>query len=100
MERPRSGRTDVTQDDAVIRTEEAVGPGTALVPLFSSTGAPTCRRGPAHAPLVAQLLATRLDAPQTRSRRRAENAEGVAVYGAAGQSIQIGKRVRGESWSA
>jgi hypothetical protein len=61
--------------------------------------------GPAHrfrpsAPIVAQLMAVRLDAPQTRARRRAANAEGVAAYGATGEKVRLGQRQTGPSWAA
>ena len=35
---------------------------------------------PPSAPFVAHLLATRMQAPQTRARRRAESEEAIAVY--------------------
>jgi hypothetical protein len=45
------------------------------------------------APFLAQLIATQLQAPQTRARRRAEPADAIAVYQArtidlAGQSLR------------
>ena len=36
------------------------------------------------APFLAQLIATRMQAPQTRARRRAEPAEAISIYAAAG----------------
>ncbi len=50
--------------------------------------------------LVTQLLAMKLDAPQTRVRRRAVDAEGVAAYGATGDKIRLGRRAPGASFAA
>jgi hypothetical protein len=67
----------------------AMAPGRALVP----TAPPPPRSGQAFIPILqpcaaflAQLIATALQAPQTRARRRAEPADATAVYakGAAG----------------
>ncbi len=41
---------------------------------------PTARTARSYAPLVAQLIATTLGLPQTRSRRRAALAEAAAAY--------------------
>jgi hypothetical protein len=57
-------------------------PGTSLVavePPRRSERAPQSIRHPS-APFVAHLIATRMQAPQTRARRRAEPEEAVAVY--------------------
>lgn len=45
---------------------------------------------------VAQLIATALDAPQTRARRRAEPGDGLAAYNAAmsGPAAERGKVLR------
>ena len=56
--------------------------GTALIVLEApqrSERPPQSARHPS-APFVAHLLATRMQAPQTRARRRAEPAEAIAVY--------------------
>ena len=70
---------------------------TALDPAPGSTLAPRFRH---HAPIVTQLMAARLDAPQTRARRRIGDAEGVAAYGATGEKIRLGQRKSGPSWAA
>ncbi|MGB9366449.1 MAG: hypothetical protein WCE79_10585 [Xanthobacteraceae bacterium] len=56
--------------------------GTALIaieaPRRSERAPPSTR--PPSAPFVAHLIATRMQAPQTRARRRAEPEEAIAVY--------------------
>lgn len=54
------------------------------------------------AAVVAQLMATHLDLPQTRRLRRLGAAEGAAAYRAAGSDIDRGRRaaVALPSWSA
>jgi len=88
--------------EAIMETaaEPEAQPGTALVPLSVQQPEPVRRRPRPSAPVVAQMLATRLDAPQTRSRRRAQDSEAAAVYGAAGEAIKIGKRAPGAAWDA
>jgi hypothetical protein len=57
---------------------------TALVPIAVGkpcSGASACLGRP-RADFLAHLIATAVQAPQTRTRRRAEPAEAVAVYGA------------------
>jgi hypothetical protein len=57
---------------------------TALVPIAFGEPSPdwsTCRSRP-RADFLAQLIATAAQVPQTRTRRRAEPAEAVAIYGA------------------
>jgi hypothetical protein len=63
-------------------------------------GSKLARRFRHNAPLVTQLMAVRMDAPQTRARRRAAPAEGVAAYGATGNAITLGRRAPGLSWPA
>ena len=54
----------------------------AITPAAPYERALTLTRHPA-APFLAQLIATRMQAPQTRARRRAEPTEAIAVYSAA-----------------
>ena len=54
----------------------------ALAPAAPSERIPLLTRHPA-APFLAQLIATRLQAPQTRARRRVEPEDAIAVYAAA-----------------
>jgi hypothetical protein len=59
-----------------------VAQGTALVAIEAprrSEHTPRPTRHPS-APFVAHLLATRMQAPQTRARRRAEPEDAIAVY--------------------
>lgn len=51
----------------------------AIEPPRRSERSPLSARHPS-APFVAHLLATRMQAPQTRERRRAEPEEAIAVY--------------------
>jgi|RhiMethySRZTD1v2_1073278.scaffolds.fasta_scaffold79987_2 hypothetical protein len=46
------------------------------------------------APFLAQLIATQMQLPQTRARRRAEPDEAVAVYGSLGPKVITGRTVR------
>jgi hypothetical protein len=59
----------------------------ALVPLTPviRDRAPFLPVGRANAAFVAHLIATRIAAPQTRMRRRAEPAEAAAAYNGVGQ---------------
>jgi hypothetical protein len=61
--------------------------GTALVPIAPVVQRTTPRRSgsPPRADFVAHLIATSAQAPQTRTRRRAEPAMATAAYGALGQ---------------
>jgi hypothetical protein len=54
----------------------------AIAPAAPYERALTLTRHPA-APFLAQLIATRMQAPQTRARRRAEPIEAIAVYSSA-----------------
>jgi hypothetical protein len=68
---------DEATDGATVRAQN-----TALItiePARSNENAPRLTRHPS-APFVAHLLATRMQAPQTRDRRRAEAEEAIAVY--------------------
>jgi hypothetical protein len=65
----RAGDTPETESRALIALD-APAPSDGLRRL---TGRPT-------AGFLAQLIATRMQAPQTRERRRAEPAEAIAVY--------------------
>jgi hypothetical protein len=57
---------------------------TALVPIAVGKSSPdrSARRSRPRADFLAQLIATAAQVPQTRTRRRAEPAEAVAIYGA------------------
>ena len=58
----------------------------ALIPVALSGGEASARQ--AHRPqadFVTHLIAARLQAPQTRDRRRAEPEDAAAAYGALGQ---------------
>lgn len=79
---------------------EAARPPAVLVPLAAEPGSGLSRRFRPNATIVTQLWAAKLDAPQARARRRADPEEGVAAYGAAGQSIIRGRRRPGPSWAA
>jgi len=79
----------VLDEEPQTRTVTAVAPGSTLA-----------RRFRHNAPIVTQLMAVRMDAPQTRARRRAAPAEGVAAYGATGTAIRLGRRATGPSWPA
>jgi hypothetical protein len=68
-------------------------------PYDAAPGSSLARRFRPNAALVTQLMAIRLDAPQTRARRRAGDAEAVAAYGAAGEKIRTGRRRPGASWA-
>jgi hypothetical protein len=68
--------------------------------LMAEPGSTLTRRFRHNAPIVTQLIAVRMDAPQTRARRRAGPAEGVAAYGATGNAIALGRRTTGPSWAA
>ena len=50
-----------------------------IAPVRPNEHAPRLTRHPS-APFVAHLLATRMQAPQTRERRRAEPDEAIAIY--------------------
>jgi hypothetical protein len=67
---------------AEIRTEAPEGESRALIALEAtapSEHAPRVTRHPA-AGFLAQLIATQMQTPQTRARRRAEPGEAIAVY--------------------
>jgi len=51
----------------------------AIAPVAPSRRAPTLTRHPV-APFLAQLIATKMQAPQTRARRRAEPTDAITVY--------------------
>ena len=68
----------------------------AVAAAVPSERPPTLTRYPA-APFLAQLIATRMQAPQTCARRRAEPAEAISIYAAAGAprtvpQCRLGKR--------
>jgi hypothetical protein len=74
----------------------AVAQGTALITIEAprrSNHAPQSTPYPS-APFVAHLIATRMQAPQTRERRRAEPEEAIAVYRSMTKPV-TGKRVFG-----
>ena len=57
----------------------------AIEPAAAGERAVPLSRHPA-APFLAHLIATSIQAPQTRARRRAEPGEALAAYGASAQS--------------
>ena len=67
---------------------------------MAAPGATLARRFRHNAPLVAQLMAVRLDAPQTRARRRAGSEEGAAADGATGETLVRARRGACPSWAA
>ena len=77
------------------RTEADVADARALVPVEAPAPServmPTTRH-PA-APFLAQLIATRMQAPQTRARRRAEPGEAIGHYSSA-KTLPLGSRLR------
>ncbi|ESR24035.1 hypothetical protein [Lutibaculum baratangense] len=56
----------------------------AAVPVAPAQERPTHQPRGAYAPLIAQLIATRLEMPQTRARRRAAPEVATGAYGACG----------------
>lgn len=81
---PRRGARQRHESEAEARSLVAIepaAPGERAIPLS---------RHPA-APFLAHLIATRIQAPQTRARRRAEPGEALAAYGA---SVQPAPRRR------
>lgn len=63
---------------------------TALIPVAVCADDPAAPAAPASRPradFVAQLIATKMEAPQTRARRRAAPAEAVAAYCMIGRSL-------------
>lgn len=70
---------------------EAPAQGRALIALDAAAPAErlsTASRHPA-APFLAQLIATHMQAPQTRARRRAEPAEAIAAYAAMASRVVL-----------
>ena len=63
---------DITERRALIAVE---------APAPAARSFPHSRRHPA-APFLAHLIATQMQAPQTRARRRAEPGEAISVYAA------------------
>jgi hypothetical protein len=65
-------------------------------PVIASDRSPALTRRPA-APFLAQLIATHMQAPQTRARRRAEPEDAMAVYRSMTKPVggrpSFGKRV-------
>ena len=65
----------------------------ALIPVAPAAPTERCltlARRPA-APFLAHLIATRMQVPQTRERRRAEPEEAIAAYGAASAGQQTAR---------
>ena len=73
---PRRRATDPIEADAVQSGTRALIALEAAVPIER---APRLAGRP-EAPFLAQLIATQMQAPQTRARMRAEPEEGVAAY--------------------
>lgn len=67
---PGSPQEPVIEETRALIAIEAAAPGERAIPQT---------RHPA-APFLAHLIATQMQAPQTRARRRAEPAEAVSVY--------------------
>jgi hypothetical protein len=76
------------RDERPISVQEAPNVSTALVPVAAGdpAGSFEHRGGRPRADFLAQLIATLVQAPQTRVRRRAEPEEAVAAYGARARS--------------
>ena len=91
-----TGQAFVEELEKVVSEPET---GTAVLAL-AVPGESLARRFRHNAPLVTQLWAAKLDAPQARARRRAAPEEGVAAYGQTGETIVRGRRARGASWAA
>jgi hypothetical protein len=68
----------------------------ALAPIEETSSAGIWTRRPS-APFLAHLIATDQHAPQTRERRRAEPAEAVSAYAAAGAPVPLPGRVLARS---
>jgi hypothetical protein len=68
--------------------------------LACAPGATLARRFRHNAPIVTQMIAMKVDAPQTRLRRRAGQREAAAAYGATGATLVKGRRATGPSWPA
>ena len=77
---PRTAReAEAAPDDTAPSTSRALIPVAAPAP-SERTATPTRRP---LAPFLAHLIATQTQAPQTRTRRRAEPEEAIGVYGVA-----------------
>jgi hypothetical protein len=76
-ERPRSARQHEPHETAPVEARAVI----AVAPPARSERIIAHTRYPA-APFLAHLIATRMHAPQTRERRRAEPQDAVAAYGA------------------
>jgi len=65
--------------------ETEIGQTRALIAIEAAAPSEYSRAMSRHpaAPFLAQLIATQMQAPQTRARRRIEPAEAIAVYAAA-----------------
>jgi hypothetical protein len=74
--RRREPQTAETESRALI----AVAPATQAERSWTHTRRP-------GAPFLAQLIATRMQAPQTRARRRAEPEDAIALYRAATAAV-------------
>ena len=73
---PRRRATDTSEPNAAPSETRALIAVEAAVPSESSPRI----SGRPGAPFLAQLIATQMQAPQTRARRRVEPEEGVAAY--------------------
>ncbi len=95
LRRPAVGHSATAYPDPeLVGRTSASAPGRALVPTARSGSA--AEPGPRpRGTFVAHLIATTLDAPQTRARRRAEPGEAVRVYAAAaGEPGRVGAVLR------
>jgi hypothetical protein len=72
----RSAQRPAEAGESVVSESRAL---VAVEPAAPHAGPRTLTRHPA-APFLAQLIATHLQLPQTRERRRAEPAEAIAAY--------------------
>lgn len=82
------------RDDGSRASAEAAAPARALIPLQPIAPSEPALRGRPQAGFLAHLIATESKLPQTRERRRAEPADAIAAYTAAGTgTAQAGRRV-------
>lgn len=84
FDRTGSTTTDAATGGSKIDRVEAIEPSRAVVPVtprpHRRQGLPAVRSGRPHAGFLAQLIATHLDLPQTRARRRATSDQTADSY--------------------
>ena len=79
---PPRRRSDETRAPADHSSVETATRAVIAVPASGAGDRPRAQPRHPSAPFLAQLIATRMHAPQTRARRRAEPAAAIGAYGA------------------